>query len=238
MTHLEKKEEIKVLIHGAAGRTARMVITYLLEASTPEIAYKITATINNNGLEDHSDINNPNLTVIKNSFINEAEVKALVSSHDIIIFAAGTKLSNAFFPNKVYSRPAEWIREAIIEAQKNKPGKQIKFIGITGMSARHADKGSLWNQYTFGIWCRPSFDDMILFEDTFLEATDGEKVNYIFLRPPGLTNDIPDHGIQVDPEKRPSGEFRVKRKVLAEFIVKECVLSNKYDGRAIVLVHD
>ncbi|CAG8745020.1 20473_t:CDS:2, partial [Dentiscutata erythropus] len=232
------REEIKVLIHGAAGRTARMVITYLLEASTPKAVYKITATINNNGLEDHPDFNNSNLTVIKNSFIDEVEVKKLVSSHDIIIFAAGTKLSNAFLPNKVYSRPAEWIREAIIETQKNIPGKQIKFIGITAMSARNADKGSLWNQYTFGIWCRPSFEDMILFEDTFLEATDGEKVNYIFLRPPGLTNDISDHDVQVDPEKRPDGEFRVKRKVLAKFIANECVLSNKYDGRAIVLVHE
>ncbi|CAG8580438.1 4687_t:CDS:1, partial [Scutellospora calospora] len=205
--------------------------------STHKTVYKITATINNNDLKDHPDINNPNLTVIKNSFVDEEEVKKLISSHDIIIFAAGTKLSNAFFPNKVYSRPAPWIRQAIVESQ-NRSGKQIKFIGITAMAARNADKGPLWNELIFGTWCKPSFEDMILFEDTFLKATDDEKINYIFLRPPGMTEDIPDHDIRVDPENKPSGEFRVKRKMLAQFIVKECVLSNKYDGRAMVLIHD
>ena len=64
-----------------------------MNASTPETVYKVTSVVRNPpALNDHSDISNSNLTVIKGNLNDETQVKSLVSSHDVVVFSVASRL--------------------------------------------------------------------------------------------------------------------------------------------------
>ncbi|RIA92180.1 hypothetical protein C1645_821080 [Glomus cerebriforme] len=228
--------EIKVLVFGATGRTGRLILKHLMTASTPTTVYKVTAVARNpSALNDHPDVQNSNLTVIKGCLNDEEQIKTLVSLHNIVIFAAGLGLLDGQRPNEFYSRSAKWIYQSINEAQKSNPNQpKIKFVCITSLGLNNdPERMNRLYKWTLKIWLQPCYDDMAIMEKTFLNNND--DVNYIFVRPAYLNDRIPDKELRVDMDGKPpldevNGLGRqLNRNVLAKFIVNDCVASDKYD---------
>ncbi|CAB4390397.1 unnamed protein product [Rhizophagus irregularis] len=232
--------ELKVLVFGATGGTGHLILKHLMTVSTPQAVYKVTAVARNpSTLNDHPDIQNPNLTVAKGNLSDEEQVKSLVSLHDIVIFAAGLGILDGQKPNEFYSRSAKWIYEAINETQKSNPNRlKIKFVCITALGlCNDPERIYLLYKWTIKRWFQPCYDDMAIMENIFLNNND--DINYVFVRPAYLNNNIPDKELRVDMDgKFPLDEvnglgWQLNRNVLAKFIVNDCVVSDKYDKKVL-----
>ena len=209
---------MKIFLFGATGRTGKEVLDQLLQQG-----YDVTVLVRSIIKLDY--LKNSKLSIIEGDIFNPDSYKKELSKSDVVISTIGTGSSKK--PTTIYSEGTG----KIISVMKNAGIKKI--IMVTAAAFDTTDPGA--NNFMVKYIARPLFKNIYSDMITLESMLENEKdINWICIRPPRLTNGKLTRKYRVKINHCPEGGWRISRKDLADFIVKQ-INSDEYTHKKPVI---
>ena len=229
------KPSSRVTVFGATGRTGLMVVDKCLKAG-----WDVCAFVRSEGkgappalLKAQQQFGQDKLQIVVGNVHDPLDLDRAIETSDVVVSCMGTE--------KSLSQSADWYTETaqkIVDAMERNGTKRL--VVVTAAQAKRMSKamydteGSVAQNASRALYWQSHFQ-FIGAAEKLIESKGKDVVDFTFVRPAQLDDASTSDKYVVEDDAFFVNGAALPRSALAEFIVKECVVSNKHSCKGVAL---